>query len=188
MQAIDLPDGAGWDIDSLLGAIEPPKNRFSPATGREMLSKIGRNVIVFNQLEGCLKNVLPYIHPNGSAAGHDAFTTLNSELRRNPLGIVAKRLAEATGSSDPASFVAYLRQVVDARNELMHHFFQQADDPSSEEGCRALISWLDKQHSLCMPLLDLSRKLAVAVLHSLERQAEELGEELAVPEWRTQPR
>jgi hypothetical protein len=186
VKAIGQPDGAGWDIDSLIAAIEPSNDRFSPATGREMLAKIGRNVILFNQLEGCLKNAVPYIHPDGSAAGADAFTTFKSELQRNPLGLVAKRLAEATDSSDPAGFLAYLRQVVDARNELMHHFFQQADDPASEEGCRAVITWLDQQHSLCMPLLELSRKLAVAVLHSLERQAEELGEELAVPEWRTQ--
>jgi hypothetical protein len=123
---------------------------------REMLAKMGRNLLTFQQIESGLKFMLPVTHPGGSASGDDAYAVLKDEVRRQTLGGLRTRLLEAVKSDNPESFSAYVAAVVESRNGFIHHFHEQPGvSLTSEEGLRAAIAYLDQQDEFTEPLFRL---------------------------------
>lgn len=172
------------DLDELRNAMNRSvEDKISPATNRQMLGKMGQNLLLFNQIEGVLKKVLPYVHPRGTAAGDDALEAFRLELTKETLGGTAKLLVQSTKSPEPEAFRAYLKAVVEQRNALVHNFLGQPEIALTESGGRAAIRWLDDQHAFCAPMFQLCERLILTCL-GLERKAERNGEELLVPEWR----
>lgn len=173
------------NVDTLLAKLDRSRfNQVTARTSRAMLSRMGLNLLLFNQIEGCLKRVLPYIHPEGTAQGGDELLRFRESLRKKTLGQIVQPLIEAI-SPDIGGLELYVRSVVEHRNALVHHFLDQPSVALSEEGARVAIRWLDEQHTHCEPLLTLCSKLLVACAYGMERIAEERGEELVVPEWRS---
>jgi hypothetical protein len=173
------------NVDTLIAKFDRTRfNQMSARTRRAMLLNMGRNLLLFNQIEGCLKRVLPYIHPEAGAQGGDELRQFRESLRKKTLGQIVQPLLEAI-SPDVDGLEQYVRSVVDHRNALVHHFLDQPGVALSEEGAREGIRWLDEQHKHCEPLLALCSKLLVACLYGMERVAEARGEALVVPEWRS---
>lgn len=169
-------------VRELMQAIQPQADRISPETCRRMLEKMGRNLLRFNQIESILKAVVPYAHPRGTPAG-DGFDAFRLELAKETMGGAAKLFGQCLKGQDPEAFKLYLKAVVDRRNALVHNFLNQPDIAMTELGGHAAIRWLDEQHEFCEPMLNLCNELTVACLYAMERQAEQRGEELLVPEW-----
>ena len=164
-------------------AIKPDADLISPETSRLMLVKMGRNLLLFNQIEGVLKAVAPHVHRRG-AVGADAFEEFRLELAKGGMGGAAKLLGQSLKGQDPEAFRRYLSAVVDQRNALVHNFLEQPEIALTELGGHAAIRWLDEQHRFCVPMFELCKGLMVTCLYGMERQAEQNGEALLVPEWR----
>ena len=56
----------------------------------ELQLKLGRNVLRFQQIEGALKTLMPYVHPDGSAKGLGGAIAVLTQLQDKPLGTLSR--------------------------------------------------------------------------------------------------
>jgi hypothetical protein len=89
----------------------------------EVHRRIGRNLLRFLEIETALKLLLPYLHPDGSAKGAEAYRSFRDKhVRGRTLGPRLKRWSESI--KPPAGFFEKsFDKIGDARNELVHHFY-----------------------------------------------------------------
>lgn len=176
------------DLETLVRTFNrPTEDPMSPPTCRLMLMKLGRNLLLFNQMESALKLAVPFVHAKGTAAGDDALEEFRLALNKKNLRGVTDLLRESLKGQEPVSLKLYLDAVVHRRNALAHNFLEQPEIALTELGGRAAIRWLDDQHTFCEPMLELCKQLMVGVVYGMERQAAENGDELLVPEWHRKP-
>lgn len=155
----------------------------------ESLQKIGRNVVEFQKLEVMLKILLSSIEFDTQSSDSKTQPANRRELvSKKTLGTVSKDLLEKIVSEplEPgqlsngvkhrlsfqfriggsSEFVSQIKEsfdeIVKERNELIHHRLVDFE-PSSDESCEKLISYLDSQHGRLEPLLDFLRKQMEAV-------------------------
>ncbi|CAN0628620.1 protein of unknown function [Burkholderia multivorans] len=116
-----------------------------------VLIRLGRNILLFQQIESGLKFILPYMHPKGSASGDDAFAKFRDKTHGQTLGKLAENFQESM-RAETAILAPHLERMVEQRNQLVHHFH---DMPGvsllTVDGCRAAIQILDEQHREAQP-------------------------------------
>jgi hypothetical protein len=178
-----MSTGSTIDVDLLIAQLKRDvAPAMSAAISREMFMRVGRNALLFNQIETVLKLLLPFVHPDG-LIDRNARQKFRRKLRKKTFGHVAEKLVESVVPSDAAAFKKYVDAVVKHRNRLVHHFVDHRGACFSEGGARAAVQWLDEQHAFCEPMLKFCNDVLVACLYGMERLAESRGEKLAVPEW-----
>jgi hypothetical protein len=128
-----------------------------------VLLRLGRNILLFQQIESGLKFMLPYTHPKGSASGDDSFARFRDKTKGQTLGKLVESLLEST-RADTAHLPQYLKRMVEQRNQLVHNFHEMPGvSLLTVDGCRAAIQVLDEQHREAQPLQDLVDVLAVSL-------------------------
>lgn len=131
---------------------------------REMLAKMGRNLLRFQLIETGLKLMLPFTHQEGSASGYDAYLALKEDVKTKTLGGLRTMFLEAMKTEDPDRISEYLNEVIESRNNFIHHFLQQPGiSLNSNDGCHAAISYLDHQFDLVEMLFDVVSQLNIGV-------------------------
>lgn len=144
-----------------------------------VLVRLGRNILLFQQIESGLKFVLPFVHPSGSARGNEAYAGFRDKARRQTLGQLAQSLQDST-STDSNTLGQYLERMVEQRNQLVHHFHEiPGVSLSTEAGCRVAIQVLDDQHREAQLLQALLHAMALSLGTVLMKGAPEADEELA---------
>jgi hypothetical protein len=134
-----------------------------------VLFRLGRNILLFQQIESGLKFMLPYMHPKGSASGDDAFARFRDKTMGQTLGKLVESLKEST-RADTDTLAQYLERMVEQRNQLVHHFHEMPGvSLLTVGGCRAAIQVLDEQHREAQPLQDLVHALGVSLAASLAK-------------------
>jgi hypothetical protein len=177
-------DCAELDISKLReGLRQDFPSDLSPGTHVAMLARMGRNLLMFIHIEGCLKKTLPYAHPDASTKGSEALATYQHKIRNKPLGYVMKATAQSLTSDDMDEIRKSFKVVVDQRNALVHHFLDQPGIAITEEGARNAIRWLDDQEAGCRPMLEYAQAMLLAVSYGMERAAADRGEERLIPSW-----
>jgi len=142
-------------------------NRPEPVAVDDLHRRIGRNLVRFQQIEQSLKFCLPYMHPNGSALGAEAFRVYRNAVASKTLGPVVAEFADATDIPE-GFFSQPLNSVVKARNELVHHLNRiPGIDLMSASGGVDLAQYLDKQFEAASDLYEFSRGLLAAVLTAI---------------------
>lgn len=152
----------------------------------EVMRKIGRNMLLFQQIEGLLK----YLLANGSIAGTaDDFKEKRdarvAEIKRRSMGQLVGEFVDSTFAGDQdaeqqesvskthfsfsfrveceadhfESRKQALAELVSERNDLIHHFLPKYD-PKSLESCRAVEAELDQQREKLLPELSNLQALA----------------------------
>jgi hypothetical protein len=112
----------------------------------ELQRKLGRNVLQFQAIEFELKVVMPYIHPAAHAEGLPGFKAMLDDLSDKPLGVIIEKYKESVETDQPDLLAQELKRVLDARNELIHHFFYLPSvDLRTLDGIREAIRYLDEQ-------------------------------------------
>lgn len=113
----------------------------------EVLTKIGRNILIFQQIEKGLKVLLPFIHPEASAKGIESFRRYTEEVKLRTLGNLTNTFLQFA-DYDTDYFADKLKKIVAERNKLVHHFGESKglNILSTEEGCRACITDLELQY------------------------------------------
>ncbi|MBE9036993.1 OST-HTH/LOTUS domain-containing protein [aff. Roholtiella sp. LEGE 12411] len=113
----------------------------------EVLRKIGRNILMFQQIEKGLKLLLPFIHSDASAKGIDSFWKYREAAKLKTLGNLINAFIESA-DYDTDYFVERLREIVAERNKLVHHFGESEglNILSTEEGCKTCIIYLESQY------------------------------------------
>lgn len=110
----------------------------------EVLKKIGRNILLFQQIEKGLKLLLPFIvHPNSIANNIDDFRKQRESVKSQTLGSLINTFVKSV-DYDIDYFAENLKKIVDERNKLVHHF--DVNILSTKEGCKTCIARLEAQY------------------------------------------
>lgn len=134
-----------------------------------VLIRLGRNILLFQQIESGLKFMLPYMHPKGSATGDDAFVRFREKTQGQTLGKLMESFQESM-KADTDTLAQYLERMVEQRNQLVHHFHEMPGvSLLTTAGCRAAIQVLDDQHREAQPLQDMIHVLGVSLGASLTK-------------------
>jgi hypothetical protein len=146
----------------------------------EVLRRIGRNLLLFQQIEHLLKHLMGSSRVEGTLASMQAnLEERQSRFHKQTLGQLAGQfvdelLADAGEREGPedlkeawfsfgftiqtdSAFVeqhtAEMKGVVDARNDLIHHFLPRWS-PASNESTEAALAYLDEQRAKALPMRD----------------------------------
>ena len=114
----------------------------------EVLKKIGRNILLFQQIEKGLKLFLPFIvHPNSIAKNIDDFRKTRESVKSQTLGSLINTFVKSV-DYDIDYFAENLKRIVDERNKLVHHFgeLEGLNILSTKEGCKTCIARLEAQY------------------------------------------
>lgn len=118
-----------------------------PELVNEVLRKIGRNILMFQQIEKGLKVLLPFIDSDASTKGIDTFWRYRETAKSKTLGNLINAFIKSA-DYNPDYFADKLREMVAERNKLVHHFGESEglNILSNEEGCRTCITYLESQY------------------------------------------
>lgn len=147
------------------------------AANNEVMRKIGRNMLLFQQIEGLLK----YLLANGSISGTmaDLKTKRESrvaEIKRKTMGQLVGEFVDSTYSDNKNTksqdqldevYVSFnfhveceadhyesqkrvLAELVAERNDLIHHFLPKYNSESLES-CQVINTQLEQQHEKLLP-------------------------------------
>ena len=170
----------------------------------EVLRRIGRNLLLFQQIEHLLKHLMSNARLEGTIASAPAnLKERRAKLHKQTLGQLVGQftddvLADAGERDAPESLseawfsfgftiqtdsafveqhTAEMKAVVDARNDLIHHFLPRWS-PASEESTQSALTYLDDQRAGALPVRD--RLLGFA--KSLQDAAKAHAEFISSPE------
>lgn len=111
----------------------------------ELHRRIGRNLLRFQEIELSIKLMLPYIHPDGSARGAEAMRAYQTKIvDGRSLGLLVEQFRSAI-SGTPELWESGLAALLEARNELVHHFYQRFDFVQPD-GVNNALEYLDHQY------------------------------------------
>lgn len=127
MSVNELPDGAqtAWFV----GASGDGEDYTARSRERidELHRRIGRNLLRFQGIELSLRMMLPYLHPDGGAKGAEAARAYQAKhIDGKSLGLLVEQFKSATNGTIEL-WESGLVALVDARNDLVHHFYHRFD-------------------------------------------------------------
>ena len=170
----------------------------------EVLRRIGRNLLLFQHIEHLLKQLMTGARLEGTVNSQQAnLESRRARIHKQTLGQLAGQfvddvLADAgeldapenidevwfsfgftiqTDSGFVEQHTAEMKAIVDARNDLIHHFLPRWS-PASEDSTRAALAYLDEQRASAMPMRDRLKSFA----KSLQEAATTHAEFMASPE------
>jgi len=135
----------------------------------EVFRKIGRNILLFQNVELLLKAVLPFMSPTADCTAPVNEAEMSQVLTANrSLGTLRDPLRKALQVENIAGFGDYLNAVRHHRNELVHLFMLRTDSRlATVEECLSAIRYLDEQYRFSAPLLDLAKELNQGLIAKL---------------------
>ena len=170
----------------------------------EVFRRIGRNLLLFQHIEHLLKQLMTSARLEGTAQSMQAtFDERRARIHKQTLGQLAGQFVddvladagerEAPENIDEAWFsfgftiqtdsayveqhTAEMKAVVDARNDLIHHFLPRWS-PASEDSTRAALAYLDEQRAQALPMRDRLQ----GFVNSLQEAAKAHADFVASPE------
>lgn len=131
----------------------------------EIHRRIGRNLLRYQGIEVCLRLLLPYIHPDGSAKGADAVRSYQQQdVASKSLSPLIQKFRTAVAEM-PESWGDTLQQLRKARNELVHEIHSNPRfDLLSPSGASDLLAYLDEQYSQAEEWAEIFRVQSLVLL------------------------
>jgi hypothetical protein len=131
----------------------PTIERTLEAEIRRVMEAIGHCLVIYQRIELQLKYLLPYTH-HPSETPPDTLAQWRSLIdSKTTLGPLMGRLSECVQSSDPDGFTKYVGQLVEERNQFIHHFCRMPFGRlNSIEQCDAALIDLDARIRFALPL------------------------------------
>ena len=164
----------------------------------EVLRRIGRNLLVFQHIEHLLKHLMSNTRFEGTVTSAQAnHEERRTKIHKQTLGQLAGQFADdvladagerdapeniseawfsfgftiQTDSAFVEQHTAEMKVVVDARNDLIHHFLPRWS-PTSEESTRVALTYLDEQRARVLPMRDRLQGFAKALQDAATAHAE----------------
>lgn len=164
----------------------------------EVFRRIGRNLLLFQHIEHLLKQLMTSARLEGTLHSMQAnLDERRARIHKQTLGQLAGQfvddvLADAgereapenvdqawlsfgftiqTDSAFVEQHTVEMKAVVDARNDLIHHFLPRWS-PASEASTRAALAYLDEQRAQALPMRDRLQGFANSVQEAAKAHAE----------------
>lgn len=104
----------------------PSAAKFDSARVAKLMEGIGRCLCIYQRIETYLKLLLPHIVPVVPQVTEQPVLHWRSLLdSKATLGALVQQFRDRMNSGNPEGFAKYLEELVNQRNDLIHHFFVQ---------------------------------------------------------------
>ena len=130
-------------------------NDLEKAVGHVM-QRIGQSLVMYQRIELYLKYLLPHVVTDDEPPT-DTMAQWRSLLdSKTTLGPLIARLRESVRTTDPRGLDHYLGELVEHRNELIHHFCRlPVGRLRNVEECNAALAHLDTRLQFALPLFEM---------------------------------
>ncbi|MDB5825669.1 MAG: hypothetical protein JWR21_4373 [Herminiimonas sp.] len=137
---------------------------------KEVIFKIGRNVLFFQRLETLLKVTLPLVKSNKTGNASMPWKDVAALLAsKNTFGNLVQKLKDSMAVDDTRAAEAYIGAVLEHRNDLVHHFLARPDgNLATLEQCLTALAHLDEQYRFSLPFASLVEQIASCGIMVLE--------------------
>ena len=129
-----------------------------------ILQLVGAIVLTCQDTERYLKLTLPFLSSDDDSLG--AALRRHEKLKRRTLGELVGNLTDSS-SSDSLDFAKYLEQLVNTRNQIVHHFNETYEVRIASGGQKEVIASLESQLTNLRGLRATTEQLALFVLEGL---------------------
>lgn len=103
-----------------------------PSREAKLMEGVGRCMFLYQHIERLLKLLLPHMETPGLSADHGPVVHWRSLLdSTKTLGGLVQAFNEKNNADSPGDFPAYLEELVNQRNHLVHKFFFLRDGRTS---------------------------------------------------------
>jgi hypothetical protein len=130
--------------------------------------RVGRLVIRVQVLESALKLLVPFIDAQDAPHVLHGLPERGRKVSKQTLGQLMGSLQQNVEFSDPASFEAMTKRVVEDRNNLVHHFHSTLGPLlATDEGHEEVVNTLDRQFESVRALEQIAHGLMAGILRAL---------------------
>jgi len=144
----------------------------SPKQLNRLFEELGRCLFIYQSIEIRLKLMLPHMVVPGTDthAKGEGFTNWRIYLdSKETMGPLMQRLKERMGVERQEEVDAVWTQIVNHRNEVVHHFASQAFARiSSEAELTEAMIFLQNRKMLAVPMLEMLQQISTAFLAELQ--------------------
>lgn len=135
------------------------KDKLSP--DQRIIYAVGAIALCCHEIEQHFKHIVPFA--NSGDPSLSAALKRREKLSKKPLGEVAEMFMKASSESSE-SFRLLVKDVIDKRNSVIHHFYETHGSRLNEGLHEEVISDLKSQHSEAVTLLKMLRELSLALV------------------------
>lgn len=137
----------------------------------QLFAELGRCLYVFQAIEARLKILLPHLVPPGKEASltSEDFSNWRFYLdSKTTLGPLIQKLKEHIESENPELLDQTWRQLVQHRNEVIHHYLEQPFCPlDTESKFFDAMTFLKCRRAAAAPMLAALQDMCVALMQGL---------------------
>lgn len=145
----------------------------SSTANQNIILVAGKLIFCCQQIERHFKFILPFAATDDPKLS--SIIARYQKMSKKTMGELAGQFVLAT-SGDTATLESLVKIVVDKRNILVHHFFDEHGANISSGKTEAVLSDLTAQHEEALSLLKMLQGVSVSILE-LMRDSEALGTE-----------
>jgi hypothetical protein len=131
---------------------------------QRVIYAVGAFVLCTQELERFLKFIVPFT--SSDAADLSSVTGRHLALSRKTLGFIAGKFSEAM-TDGTVEMQAHIKQIVDERNQVVHHFAEHFKDTLSRGAHDEVLDSLRGRHERALHLLQTLRMLALELMKTL---------------------
>lgn len=143
-------------------------NNLDPAlqeAHKTLYAHVGKNLVMYQDLEAVLKSVLPMLRPIGARDTKQSNNKLIKAIHNKTLGALVDELVGRCAQSS-GGFRSFAKKVSKDRNKLAHHFGRTYRvDLNSLESCKSICDVLLRQRRELATLTTTMNDFVVALLH-----------------------
>lgn len=137
----------------------------------QLFAELGRCLYVFQAIESRLKLLLPHMVPpgqEGSLTSQD-FSNWRFYLdSKATLGPLIQKLKEHTESENPELLDQAWRQLVQHRNEIVHHYLEQPFSRiDTESKLEEAMAFLKRRRAAAVPMLMMLQEMCLVLMQGL---------------------
>lgn len=138
---------------------------------RKVCEKVGSNILLFQRIESLLRVIAPNLSTDGTVEFRVPESVEKWQQQfcsKETLGQLVEKV-KIGFPPDGSEFYAYLDEVRNKRNQLVHRFHEIPDsEMHTLAQCRSLLIYLDRQQRFALPLLKFATDIKVGVEDVLE--------------------
>jgi hypothetical protein len=141
----------------------------------QLFAELGRCLYVFQAIEARLKILLPHLVPPGQEASLTSADFSNWRFyldSKTTLGPLIQKLKEHVASESPELLDQAWRQLVQHRNEVIHHYLEQSFSPlDTESKYLEAMTFLKRRRAAAAPMLIALQDMCVILMQGLASDA-----------------
>jgi hypothetical protein len=133
---------------------------------QKVIYAVGAVVLCCHEIEKQLKFLTSFTRKDANNSNWNSIFARHQRLSNVSLGVVAGQFLESA-SGDAEKLKAYVKEVIDQRNTLVHHFSETYGEPLSAGRHEDVLVAIQRQHRRALDLLRALQETSISLAEAL---------------------